>query len=170
MLEMIELDCPGCGRKFEKYASDHRVIHGKTIFCSRECYLEYYRKKNTAICPVCGKTYKRKRSSNKVCSSECARKYNSMNAKHKVYMENGYLVEHKKGYNKKGNVKQHRRIMEEYLGRPLNPDEIVHHINGIKTDNRIENLQVMTWSEHSSMHRKEEIANGKHLFGGYHNN
>jgi hypothetical protein len=70
-------------------------------------------------------------------------------------MENGYITEFKNGYNKKGNVKQHRRIMEEYLGRRLQPWEVVHHINGIKTDNRIENLQLMTASEHSSMHRKE---------------
>ena len=47
---------------------------------------------------------------------------------------------------------EHRYIMEQYLGRELNKDEIVHHINRNKADNRIENLQVMSRSEHIKIH------------------
>lgn len=41
---------------------------------------------------------------------------------------------------------QHRVVMESAIGRALHPDETVHHINGVKDDNRLENLEL--WASH----------------------
>lgn len=41
--------------------------------------------------------------------------------------------------------------MEQKLARSLTKDEDVHHINGIKTDNRIENLQLISHKKHASL-------------------
>jgi hypothetical protein len=49
---------------------------------------------------------------------------------------------------------EHRVVAEEMLGRSLRPDEVVHHIDGDKTNNSPSNLAVMTRKEHAALHAK----------------
>lgn len=67
---------------------------------------------------------------------------------------NGYLYYYVNG-DRNNKVPLHRYIMEQHLGRKLNESEIVHHINGNKYDNRIENLELTTRSEHMNKHRSD---------------
>ena len=51
-------------------------------------------------------------------------------------------------------IYEYRLIAEQKIGRTLADNEIVHHINGDATDNRPENLEVMTQSEHAKLHMR----------------
>ena len=64
-------------------------------------------------------------------------------------IHNGYACERPGKWKK-----VHRLIMEEHVGRSLELWEVVHHVNGNKLDNRIENLLIMSRSDHSSLHNR----------------
>ena len=51
-------------------------------------------------------------------------------------------------------VRAHRWIVEQHLGRPLKPDEHIHHKNGDPLDNRPENLCVMDGRDHMRLHKQ----------------
>lgn len=52
-------------------------------------------------------------------------------------------------------VLEHRYVMEQHIGRALSSDEIIHHINGNRADNRIENLLITSLKDHPKFHPRE---------------
>lgn len=73
----------------------------------------------------------------------------------KYVNKNGYIMVLQPGHphGHKGYVLEHRLIMERYLGRYLKEFECVHHINEIKTDNRMENFFLTSIKEHTILHK-----------------
>lgn len=61
-----------------------------------------------------------------------------------------------------GYIREHRYVMEQKIGRYLKPTEVVHHLNEIKFDNRIENLELLSGKgEHSSLHLSKNYWLGR---------
>ncbi len=161
----VEITCLNCSKVFTETPSAIKY-RGEIKFCSQKCHGQHRVKtggKWTILeCDFCHKEFSklniRLRKLN-FCSVGCRKKHSRMYPLKRggFWYENGYKVI----YTGKGRgIKEHINIMQESIGRELKKNEVVHHINGIRDDNRLENLQIMTNAEHSRLHRLKDIENG----------
>jgi hypothetical protein len=167
--ETTDITCEVCSKVFSLLNSVLKVREQgdkKVKYCSQKCMGIAALKAKPRNCLTCGKAFLTTR--NYYCSKACVAVTRTNKAKGKedgFWLENGYKILYLGHGSEIESIKEHIHIMQNHLGRKLNDDEVVHHKNEIKTDNRIENLQVMTKSEHSTYHRNKNITDGKNLFG-----
>lgn len=64
-------------------------------------------------------------------------------------------------------MKEHRYVMQQHLGRPLLRSESPHHVNGDRSDNRIENLELWSKSQPSGQRVEDKVEWAKELLALY---
>lgn len=122
-------------------------------------------------CLNCGKMFSHFPSAKRVyCSYKCSSDYkvgnNNPNWRGgRLKKKNGYIIvfsPHHPFASKDKYVLEHRLIVEKNIGRFLNPKEVVHHINGVVDDNRIENLELfLSQADHARVEYRTTVRINK---------
>lgn len=172
-----ENTCISCDRKFIPSTS-----HPFQKCCSKKCRANAHHRKKRGLpikltflnCKVCDKSFEQKRANNiNYCCQYCkglagSRKLQGLPIKgpRKIIRHSGHINQH--GYkllakkhpnsSKQGKILEHVYVMSEYLNRPLFKHERVHHINGIRDDNRIANLELWSHSHPYGQRIEDKIS------------
>lgn len=159
----------------EDFGIDRSKQDGRQSSC-RACRTAKRHASLTKVCniPTCGK-----KCSGDYCTTHMGRYY-----RHGSYLEdvpitrqgaghlngNGYRLIYKPEHpsaNANGHILEHRYVMSEHLGRPLLAEENVHHINGDRQDNRIENLELWSTSQPRGQRVEDKVVWAKELLALY---
>jgi len=191
----MEVNCCVCNKIIN--LQPYRLKRSKKFFCSKECILYKYKfcscckkeinreidKQSKSLCRYCYNLNYIKDNPEK---QEIWQKLNreKQRIKYGIPLDAPLLKNPKgtgqfcRGYkrkvvrnhpncDKKGRVCEHHLIMENYLKRPLFKGENVHHINGIRDDNRIENLELWHKGQPAGQRVKDRILYYKDFIESY---
>lgn len=176
LVEPIKFVCQECHSPFERNPGELLSYQKKfghdPLYCSTECGGLGRRKHKERLCKNCSKPlkfdeldYSRRRVT---CSAQCRRELHSKSMRAAYATKEIIARPARHGYlrisvpdSNGGRAKEyleHRYVMEQFLGRAMLPGETVHHKNGVRSDNRLENLELFTGRHGPGQRVKDQIA------------
>lgn len=147
---------------------DTLLSKSSLTYCSRACNDKGRKNGFEKPCESCGKAmYVEQKQAKRFCSRECShegKRIDGAGAKQK--RKDGYIQvyypKHPDG-TRNGFVLEHRLVAEQKYGRRILKTEHVHHLNGVKDDNRPENLEVISPSAHARISTAQGKAQRKEI-------
>lgn len=130
--------CQFCGNEFR--ISQNRVDSGRGRFCSKKCISLWLGQK------LIGENSPNWKSG----------KFISQKGDVMILRPDRFSNPSKSGWRRY--IPEHRLIMENHLGRKLLKSELIHHLNGNKQDNRVDNLFLTTRTDHKTFHKGEFVC------------
>jgi len=150
--------CKWCNSEFEK--------KGKKVFCNKKCNVDYWSKQQSLKIKDNPELKKKKMYRSRLYYRKKHKL--DLNVSVLFYREKGSGTITKTGYrcinkighpnaSKTGRILEHQYIMSQHLGRPIFKHEMIHHKNGNRLDNRIENLELWSKSHPSGQRINDKI-------------
>jgi len=161
--------CQLCKLNLEKKYNERPITFKKRQFCGNDCYHLFQKEHPNSGTfklgnPAPKTAFKKNQSAwNKGISNYWCIGNKNVNWRGGKCKSRGYILIFNANHpysNSKGYIPEHRFLVEQILGRYLTKSEKVHHLNGIKSDNRIENLYLFPNNiEHSRYHKNFQCGN-----------